>query len=162
MLILRPHTVIRTLPEFPPSFLVRSFQPSPTPRLRCLLPKTLCQSTNFAPYKMTSIRHLFLFVLLASLRCGNGAKTLPNPHPHRAPPPTVASALRSLHWASPRSCLTRFAVCHLIRAGAAAAGYGGGAEGFCSAEPSNECSGGQPLYWKVTHPTLAPTHLQGA
>ncbi|KAL6862169.1 hypothetical protein ACP4OV_016818 [Aristida adscensionis] len=38
---------------------------------------------------------------------------------------------------------------------------GGGGEGFCSAEqPSSECSGGQPLYWKVTHPTLAPAHLQ--
>jgi len=94
-----------------PSFLVRSFQPSPTPRLRCI-PKTLSSTEYLAPHKMTSIRHLFLFVLLASLRCG------------------------------------------------AAAGYGGGAEGFCSAEPSSECSGGQPLYWKVTHPTLAPTHLQ--
>ncbi|ONM57514.1 (S)-ureidoglycine aminohydrolase [Zea mays] len=45
-------------------------------------------------------------------------------------------------------------------AATAAAGYGGGAEGFCSAEPSSKCSGDQPLYWKVTHPTLAPAHLQ--
>ncbi|TVU39071.1 hypothetical protein EJB05_12474 [Eragrostis curvula] len=33
-------------------------------------------------------------------------------------------------------------------------------EGFCSVEPSSECSGDQPLYWKATHPTLAPAHLQ--
>ncbi|CAL5086590.1 unnamed protein product [Urochloa decumbens] len=63
----------------------------------------------------TSILHfrpLFLFVLVASLRCG------------------------------------------------AAAGDVDGGEGFCSAEPSSECSGGPPLYWKATHPTLAPAHLQ--
>ncbi|RLM85762.1 hypothetical protein C2845_PM04G25340 [Panicum miliaceum] len=46
-----------------------------------------------------------------------------------------------------------------LRCGAVA-GDGDGGEGFCSAEPSSECSGGQPLYWKVTHPTLAPAHLQ--
>ncbi|GJN13257.1 hypothetical protein PR202_ga31609 [Eleusine coracana subsp. coracana] len=39
---------------------------------------------------------------------------------------------------------------------------GGEVEGFCSVQPSSECSGGQPLYWKATHPTLAPAHLQGA
>jgi hypothetical protein len=100
---------------------------------------------------MTSIRHLFLFVLLASLRCGNSAKTLTR----------IPTGLSAATVASASPWLTRFAACHLIRAGAAA-GYGGGAEGFCSAEPSSECSGGQPLYWKVTHPTLAPTHLQGA
>jgi hypothetical protein len=43
-------------------------------------------------------------------------------------------------------------------AGAAAAGAG---EGFCSAEPSSDCSQGPPLYWKVTNPTLSPVHLQG-
>ncbi|KAK3127074.1 hypothetical protein QOZ80_7AG0567940 [Eleusine coracana subsp. coracana] len=37
---------------------------------------------------------------------------------------------------------------------------GGEVEGFCSVQPSSECSGGQPLYWKATHPTLAPAHLQ--
>jgi (S)-ureidoglycine aminohydrolase len=42
-------------------------------------------------------------------------------------------------------------------AGAAAAGAG---EGFCSVEPSRDCSQGPPLYWKVTNPTLAPGHLQ--
>uniref|UniRef100_A0A453BGE0 Cupin 2 conserved barrel domain-containing protein n=1 Tax=Aegilops tauschii subsp. strangulata TaxID=200361 RepID=A0A453BGE0_AEGTS len=41
--------------------------------------------------------------------------------------------------------------------GAAAAGAG---EGFCSAEPSNDCSQSPPLYSKVTSPTLAPVHLQ--
>jgi (S)-ureidoglycine aminohydrolase len=43
-----------------------------------------------------------------------------------------------------------------LRCGASA----GVGEGFCSAEPSSECYGGKALYWKVTHPTLAPAHLQ--
>ncbi|KAL5198043.1 hypothetical protein ABZP36_001555 [Zizania latifolia] len=42
----------------------------------------------------------------------------------------------------------------------ASAAGGGGGDGFCSAEPSSECSGRPPLYWKVTSPTLAPAHLQ--
>ncbi|KAK3125050.1 hypothetical protein QOZ80_7BG0599340 [Eleusine coracana subsp. coracana] len=37
---------------------------------------------------------------------------------------------------------------------------GGEVEGFCSVQQSSECSGSQPLYWKATHPTLAPAHLQ--
>ncbi|EMS47572.1 hypothetical protein TRIUR3_31170 [Triticum urartu] len=41
--------------------------------------------------------------------------------------------------------------------GAAAAGAG---KGFCSAEPSNDCSQSPPLYSKVTSPTLAPVHFQ--
>ncbi|CAM0905924.1 unnamed protein product [Alopecurus aequalis] len=36
----------------------------------------------------------------------------------------------------------------------------GAAEGFCSAEPSSDCSQRPPLYWKVTNPTLAPVHLR--
>ncbi|CAN6225619.1 unnamed protein product [Urochloa humidicola] len=52
-----------------------------------------------------------------------------------------------------------FILVALLRCGAEAGG-GGGSEGFCSAEPSSECSRGPPLYWKATHPTLAPAHLQ--
>ncbi|XP_008794886.2 probable (S)-ureidoglycine aminohydrolase isoform X3 [Phoenix dactylifera] len=35
-----------------------------------------------------------------------------------------------------------------------------GEEGFCSASLSTTDSNSQPLYWKVTNPTLLPTHLQ--
>jgi len=80
-----------------PSFLVRSFQPSPTPRLRCI-PKTLSSTEYLAPHKMTSIRHLFLFVLLASLRCGDSAKTLTR----------IPTGLFAVPVASASPWLTRF------------------------------------------------------
>ncbi|XP_042490763.1 (S)-ureidoglycine aminohydrolase-like, partial [Macadamia integrifolia] len=35
-----------------------------------------------------------------------------------------------------------------------------GEEGFCSAPPAYADSSSQPLYWKVTNPTLSPEHLQ--
>ncbi|XP_043718298.1 (S)-ureidoglycine aminohydrolase isoform X1 [Telopea speciosissima] len=35
-----------------------------------------------------------------------------------------------------------------------------GEEGFCSAAPAYTDSSSQPLYWKVTNPTLSPVHLQ--
>ncbi|CAL5062657.1 unnamed protein product [Urochloa decumbens] len=60
-----------------------------------------------------------------------------------------------LHFRS----LFLFVLVASLRYGAAAGDVDGG-EGFCSAEPSSECSGGPPLYWKATHPTLAPAHLQ--
>jgi hypothetical protein len=36
--------------------------------------------------------------------------------------------------------------------------------GFCSAPPSpfeTETASSKPLYWRVTNPTLSPSHLQG-
>jgi hypothetical protein len=105
------------------------------------------------------LRPLFLFVLLASLQCGNAAKTLAG-----LSAATVASTLESpLDQSSLLfHSLHGLSLDPIAGAATAAAGYGGGAEGFCSAEPSSKCSGDQPLYWKVTHPTLAPAHLQGA
>uniref|UniRef100_K3ZVK0 Cupin type-2 domain-containing protein n=1 Tax=Setaria italica TaxID=4555 RepID=K3ZVK0_SETIT len=60
---------------------------------------------------------------------------------------------------TPIRSLFLFVLAASLRCGAAA-GYGDAGEGFCSAEPSSGCSGGPPLYWKATHPTLAPAHLQ--
>uniref|UniRef100_A0A0D9WZ12 Cupin type-1 domain-containing protein n=1 Tax=Leersia perrieri TaxID=77586 RepID=A0A0D9WZ12_9ORYZ len=50
------------------------------------------------------------------------------------------------------------ALVSLLPLASSVAAGGADGEGFCSA--SSECSGGPPLYWKVTNPTLAPTHLQ--
>ncbi|KAL6008321.1 hypothetical protein ACLOJK_033830 [Asimina triloba] len=36
-----------------------------------------------------------------------------------------------------------------------------GEEGFCAAPVARAESDSQPLYWKVTNPTLSPAHLQG-
>ncbi|GJN32349.1 hypothetical protein PR202_gb20852 [Eleusine coracana subsp. coracana] len=98
---------------------------------------------------------LFLSILMASLRCGNGPQ---NPS-HRLFSPL--SPLSVIAVSPVVECPLTLHVFEFLLLGRIAGTAGGGeVEGFCSVQQSSECSGSQPLYWKATHPTLAPAHLQ--
>lgn len=137
-------SVIRTLPECPPPPSFHLFSDSaPT---RC--PPKICESLRGewrAPQSATPVPS-------SSSSSWRSAVVAPNPDPSLSPlsPPPL--------WHHPQCPLTLF----LRPIAGAAAGGGDAGEGFCSVEASSECSGGLPLYWKATHPTLAPAHLQGS
>lgn len=84
--------------------------------------------------------------------CGN-----PHPHPfHHTPFASSSSAVYS-------SLSLSFSLLQILIAGLSAGllKCAQGEEGFCSAPNLNTHSNSQPLYWKVTNPTLSPVHLQG-
>jgi hypothetical protein len=131
-------------PRVPPStFLPSLLRLAPT---RC--PPKICESLRGewrAPQSATPVPS-------SSSSSWRSAVVAPNPDPSLSPlsPPPL--------WHHPQCPLTLF----LRPIAGAAAGGGDAGEGFCSVEASSECSGGPPLYWKATHPTLAPAHLQGS
>jgi hypothetical protein len=153
-------SVIRTLPECPPPPSFHLFSDSaPT---RC--PPKICESLRGewrAPQSATPVPS-------SSSSSWRYAVVAPNPDPSLSPlsPPPL--------WHHPQCPLTAGSVLapavlpHTLHGlflrpiAGAAAGGGDAGEGFCSVEASSECSGGPPLYWKATHPTLAPAHLQGS
>ncbi|XP_029120004.1 (S)-ureidoglycine aminohydrolase isoform X3 [Elaeis guineensis] len=88
------------------------------------------------------------------------------PNPHSGDAVTLCKTLlkinprnpRMLRSASDSSRPFHALLLFLLRWAAVELAFG--EEGFCSASLFTTDSNSQPLYWKVTNPTLSPTHLQ--